>query len=345
MNTALLLLQAVLAQTITSEPPALTTQAAIQKFDESCTGEKSPECDQLRWQLEYALYEDLLFLARTTGKVDDELLRIGAAADVPQLKALCLKLIFDRGLRPEEHPLVIRALNDPYPLVRAAARRMIHKLPEEHGRRLARQVDPDGSRVVAGGLIPGELPGATRLSATPYPGATYWFFASDRESDFFTTPDAPEKVLAFYAKNGKKGQTLTELKAQIEAARKAPEKDPMLLSRLMMEAVAKGEDPAKVMERLMKGFDPNYDWGKNIETREGVSSPRYLVLAETEFFAMPVPAAVVVVFKDELMGATSVVFRHPPPPFLPPMGSKKEMAAFQRRLEILSSPDAQVPLR
>jgi hypothetical protein len=350
--SAFILVSALLAQVITSQPPALTTQQAIETFDKTCPGKKSPACDQLRWQLEYALYEDLVLLSHTTGKLDDEMLSIGAAADAPQLKAFCLERIRDRGLKIPEHPLVIKALNDPYPVVRQVAQRMAGQLPDKKfSRMLARKTDAGDSSGVLG-LLGGVVPDAKTLGAAQYPGATYWYFASDRESDFFTTSDAPEKVLAFYAKGGKKALTLAELEAKIEAARKAPDENPMAAARMMQEAMAKGEDPTKVMERLTKGGgDAKADWGKNIEKEDGVlnpgvSNPRYVILAENPFFGMPVPSSVVAVFKDDLMGATSFVFRRlPPQPVAPPMANQKDIDAMIRRRQVLDSPDAQVPPR
>ncbi len=343
---AFMLGSAILIQPITSEPPALTTQQAMEKFDQTCAGKKSPDCDQLRWQLEYALYEDLLFLSQRPGKFDDEILRIGAAADVPQLKAFCLKRIGARGLKPDEHPLVIKALNDPYPLVRAAAWEMVGRLPgDKYRRMLARDAHSGRSSTGVLGLIGGVVPDAKKLGAAPYPGATYWYFASDGESDFFTTPEPPEKVLAFYAKDGKKALTLAELKAKTEAALKAPQKDPMAIARMMQEAMAKGEDPRKIMERMSKGgTTPSVDWGRNIEKKDGVVNPRYVIVTENPFFGMSVPASVVVVFKDEIMGATSVVFRRlPPQPVVPPMANQKDIADMTRRRELLGSPDARLP--
>lgn len=343
---ALLAGATVLAHLIVSQPPELTTQEALKKFDATCAGKKStPACDQLRWQLEYALYEDLIFLARTTGELDDAILRIGAAADVPQLKAFCLDRIHDRGLQAAEHPLVIAALNDPYPLVRASAQKMVGELPDEkHSRMLSREARSDRGdpATTVFGLIGGSLPDAKKLGAQPYPGATYWYFASDRDSDFFTTRDAPEKVIAFYAKGNKKALTAEQLEARVEATMDAPGKDPMAVARMMQEAMARGEDPQKVIEGMAKGGDVgSVDWTRNIEGEDGVVKPRYVVLSETQFFGKPLPTGVVVIFKDEIMGGTSVVFRRQPPqPSAPAGTSQKEIERLMRRQEVLGSSDA-----
>lgn len=339
---------AMLAHLIVSQPPELTTQEAIKKYDATCAGKKSPACDQLRWQLEYALYEDLIFLARTTGELDDAILRIGAAADVPQLKAFCLDRIHDRGLQPAEHSLVIKALNDPYPLVRVTAQKMVGQLPDEkHSRMLAREVRTGGGgdrETAVLGLIAGTLPDAKKLGAAPYPGATYWYFASDRDTDFFTTPDAPEKVIAFYAKGGKKAFTAAELKARVKATMDAPEQDPMVMVRMMQEAMANGEDPQKAIERMTKGGSVgSVDWTRNIEGEDGVVKPRYVVLTETKFFGKPLPSGVVAIFKDQIMGGTSMVFRRAPPQPTAPSGtSQKEIEGMMRRGEVLGSPDAEL---
>lgn len=334
----------LLAQVIHAQPAELTTQAAMEKFDATCNGKKSPECDQLRWRLEYALYEDLVFLARTSGTLDDGLLRIGAAADVPQLKAFCLDRIHDRGLQKSEHALVIAALDDPYPLVRWAAQNMVGELPDEkYSRMLAREPSgAGGSGQGVLGLIAGTVPDAKKLGAPPYPGATYRFFASDRQTDFFTSPDSPEKVLAFYAKGGKKALTEAQLSALGKAATTGMQKDPMAMSRMMQEAMEKGEDPQKAIEEMTKGAtSAGMDWGQDIEGGDGIVKPRYVVLTTEPLFGMQVPTGVVAVFKDEIMGATSIVFlRQAPSPAAQPMRNQKEIDAMNVRLEILSSPDA-----
>lgn len=335
----------LLAQVIHSQPPALTTEAAMAKFDQTCAGKKTPACDQLRWQMGYALYEDMLFLGHTTGTLDDEMVRIGAASDVPQLKAFCLDRIRNRGLQPAEHPLVIAALDDPYPLVRESAQKMVGQLPDEkYSRMLSREPSSSGGRLEGvQGLIAGVSPDAKKLTAAPYPGARYWYFASDRDVDFFTTQDAPEKVLASYAKGGKKALTAAELKAKVKAAMDAPSKDPMAMARMMQEAMAKGGDPQKAMQDMaMGGENGNIDWTKDVEGEDGVVKPRYVILTETKFFGMAIPVSVVAVFKDEIMGGTSLVFRRAPAKGSNP-STEKEIEAFTKRMEILSSPDAQVP--
>jgi hypothetical protein len=71
-----------------------------------------------------------------------------------------------------------------------------------------------------------------------------------------------------------------------------------------------------------------------------------VILAENPYFGMPVPASVVVVFKDDVMEATSIVFRRPPPqPVVPPMANQKDIADMTRRREVLESPDARLPSR
>lgn len=322
--------------------PREETAAALQRFEAECAGASTPDCKLLQWRLEYALYEDLRLLQRA-GPIDDELLRAGASADSPQLKAFALDRIRERGLRPEEAELVIAALNDPYPLARASAAQLAAYLPDPRWSRM--QARSAGHRITGiEGLIAGVQPDAAALGAQLYPGATYWYFASDAEAgDFFTTPDAPDDVADFYAKGGKPVLSGEELRERIEAAKQ--EADPAEVMRLMQEALASGQDPATVMTKLTEGMaGASVDWTDGIEGREGVLEPRYVVLAEASALGKSIPERVVAVFRDEAMGATAMIFRKAPQAPAPAVDASTEegVARMLRTQQILSSPDAQL---
>ncbi|HVO31483.1 MAG TPA: HEAT repeat domain-containing protein, partial [bacterium] len=106
---------------IQSQPPALTTEQAQAKYSAECRGKNTEDCKNLRWQVEYALYEDLRFAARLNQPIDADTQHVGATADCPQLKTFILHLWRGGGMPKADQPAVIAALNDPYPRVREAA--------------------------------------------------------------------------------------------------------------------------------------------------------------------------------------------------------------------------------
>src|SRR5678815_5297458 len=84
-------------------------------------------------------------------------------------------------------------------------------------------------------------------------------------------------------------------------------RDRSKMIQLMQEAQAKGQDPTQAMMAWQKslaglGADPT----RNFEGREGVVSPRYIP-ADDMF------SRVVVVFRDELVGATAIAVPVPSP--------------------------------
>lgn len=318
----------------------LPTEDALRKYEAECAGGASPECKRLQWQLEFALYEDLRALA-LLGPLDDELLRVGAAADCPQLKSFALERLFARGLRPEEHALVVAAFDDPYPLVRGIAHSLARQLPDE---KWSRMLERDSGMPAHGvrGLIAGVVPDEASLGAPIYPGSTHWHFASSPEDgEFFTTPATPDEVVAFYAKRGRTALTAAELAARGEAAQSAL-RDPMRIASLMQQALEAGQDPQAVMSTLGAGAPAlSVDWTDGIEGREGMIDPRYVVLAEQESLGAALPARVLVVVRDERMGATALIFRSlPRRPGLPDLSTPGAAEEFQRQQQVLGELEA-----
>ena len=323
-----------------ADEEVLSTEQAMQKYQADCPGQTTPECKRLQWLLEFALYEDLRELARAN-ELDDELIRTGAAAETPQLKAFCLDRMLSRGLQPEDAPLVIAAFDDPYPLVRAVAHALARQLPDE---KWARMLARDSGRSAEGakGLTPGVAPDAGRLGAPLYPGATYWHFASSPSfGAFFTSPDDPEDVVAFYAKGGKPTLDAEELTARIEEARSAAQ-DPTRVMQLMQEAMEAGKDPQTVMSSLTAGASgSDVDWTEGIEGAEGAVAARYVVLAEEELFGRPVPSRVVAIFRDEAMDATSLVFRSKPAAATPEISTPEAMRSYLQMQKALAKAQAE----
>ncbi len=317
-------------------------EQALTEYEAQCAGAATAECKRLQWRLEHALYEDIRVLA-SEGVIDEELIRVGATADSPQLKAFCLAQMMSRGLAPQEHALVVAAFDDPYPRVRSIAHQLARSFLEE---RWARMLERD-SRVRSdgvSGLIAGIEPSAKSLGAPLYPGATHWHFASSRSAgDFFTTPDAPDDVIAFYAKGGKPVVSAEEIESRLRTAKEAAQ-NPLLLMQKMQEAAASGEDPAAAMQAYTaNAASGEIDWSEGIEGSAGVIEPRYVLLEEEELFGEPVPARLVAIFRDEAMGATALVFRNKLiQPTMPDFSTPESVEAYTRMQQILSTPEASV---
>jgi hypothetical protein len=327
----------VIGTTVLFEDETLPTAEALKKYEAECAGETTPNCKQLQWQLEFALYEDMRELARTRA-LDDELIRAGAAADSPQLKSFALDRMLARGLRADEHALAVAAFDDPYPLVRGVAQQLARQLPDQ---RWTRMLERDSGLRAHGlrGLIAGVAPDARSLGAPLYPDATHWHFASSPEyGEFFTTSDSAEDVVAFYAKDGGEALTADELGARIDAARSALS-DPALIAQKMQEAIEAGQSPEAVMASITGGADGfSVAWTEGIEGREGMLEPRYLVLAEEQSVGGALPARVVAIFRDEAMDATGLIFRNKPrAAAAPDLSTPEAIEEFQRRQQILGS--------
>ena len=204
-------------------------------------------------------------------------------------------------------------IDSPYATVRQEAANVIRSYGDDKQRRmLDRQAS--GSRP--------ELPRRRRRRRTrpasrsrSIPGATYRYLASNDEQAYFSTPDAPDKVVAFYTQGGKKVYTASELK-QAMKARAMSAMDQSKMMKILQEAQAKGQDPTQAIMAWQKslaglGSDPT----RNFEGRQGIVSPRYIP-ADDMF------SRVVVVFRDDLVGATAIAvpIRRPgrPTPPCPP---------------------------
>ncbi len=332
----------VIGTTLFFDDDVLPTADALKKYEAECSGKPTPECKRLQWQLEFALYVDMRELARRDA-LDEELVRVGAAADSPQLKAFSLDRMLGRGLRPEEHALVVAAFDDPYPSVRAVAQLLARQLPDEKWARMLPR-DSNLRRDGVSGLIAGVTPDEKRLGAPVYPRSTHWHFASSPErGEFFTTPDDPDDVVAFYAKGDHEVLSAAQLASKLEEVASSAQ-NPLLIAQKMQEAIAAGQSPEEVMSALTTGaMGANIDWTRGIEGAEGMRDPRYVVLAEEQGLGQPLPARVVAIFEDELMGATGLIFRNKPRvPTPPDLSTPEAMEAYLRVQQILASPEAQV---
>lgn len=290
-----------LGTTIRAQSETVDVEALRKKYAASCApSATSDACKQMRWKLEDALYTGLLLSMEDGQTPPPSAIEVGLNADTPQLRALALQ-IAPPG--PARMAAAVASLDSPYATVRQEAANVIRQYGDDKQRRmLDRQVSgrrPDYA-------VADTPPDPARLKAKPYPGATYRYFASNDEQAYFSTADAPDKVVAFYTQGGKKAYSASELK-QAMKARAMGAMDQNKMIQIMQEAQAKGQDPTQAMMAWQKslaglGSDPT----RNFEGREGVVSPRYIP-ADDMF------SRVVVVFRDDLVGATAIVVPVPSP--------------------------------
>ncbi|HSP18539.1 MAG TPA: hypothetical protein VLQ79_03435, partial [Myxococcaceae bacterium] len=248
-------------------------------------------CRQLRWKLETALYTGMIASMQAGEPPPSSAVEVGLSAEVPQLRVLALKLA-TQG--PARTAAAVAALESPYSTVRVEASEILRS--DESKRRL---LDRQSSGPRPGYPIADRMPDPARLKVRPYPGATYRWFASGPELAFFTTPDAPDRVVAFYSQAGRKAYGAKEFQ-EAGRARAQAAMDPNKMMKVLQDAQEQGQDPAQAMmawQRSLSGLgnDPT----RQFEGKQGIVSPRYIP-ADDLF------SRVVVVFRDESLGATAV---------------------------------------
>jgi hypothetical protein len=182
--------------------------------------------------------------------------------------------------------------------------------------------------------VPNDAPDSKSLGTIPYPGSSYSFATSRQDLAIYRTSDAPDKVIAHYAKGRRvlSGAELGELQKQ-----KGGKKNDEAMAQAMMQAVMNGQDPQAAMKQLMDSAQAqSVDWTSGIEGAEGVVAPRYVVLGEAG--PQKVPSRVVAIYRDDALGATAIAFRLlPPMPDLtdPRKAGKKLDAAYLQALQEL----------
>ncbi|HZJ52909.1 MAG TPA: hypothetical protein VFD38_02130 [Myxococcaceae bacterium] len=290
-----------LGTSIRAQTEKVDVEALRQKYATSCTGSATSEaCKQMRSRLEYALYTGLLLSMEDGETPPPSAIEVGLKAGNPQLRALALQIA---PAGPARMAAAVASIDSPYATVRQEAAAVIRSYGDDKQRRmLERQVS--GRRPEY--PVAETPPDPARLKVKPYPGASYRYFASNDEQAYFSTTDAPDKVVAFYTQGGKKAYSASELK-QAMKSRAMGAMDQNKMMQIMQEAQAKGQDPTQAIMAWQKslaglGADPT----RNVEGREGVVSPRYIP-ADDMF------SRVVVVFRDELVGSTAIVVPLPSP--------------------------------
>jgi hypothetical protein len=292
----MLVIELMLGTALYGVPPDDDDLPELTARYEKCAGATTPDCKRLQWQLETAFYGQLRAVIAATGeRLEGDVLRVALEADSPQLKAFALQRM-PSPVPADLLPLLVAALDSPYAMVREQALTLLGNSDPKYNRYHDRATRA-GDRQIP--LVDPALPDAAALGGPVYGGAKFRPMASSDQFALFTTADPQDKVIAFYAKGNRKAQTADEVKAGMKKKAMAMQ-DPMAMLELMKKAQAEGKDPAAVMmakqQEMMGGTSTQHFEGK-----PGVTNARYIALDDGG-------ARTVLVFKDDILGATSIVF-------------------------------------
>jgi hypothetical protein len=275
----------------------LDADAVIARFERECGGGLGEgECPALRRDLELVFFADLLGLKRAGQRLDRELARAAARARLPQLACFGLReLLIEGKPTKDDVALISAALDSPWraqrEIVRLWGRRLSNPVPglaDLFERDAGPSVRQDADLCLDGGKDPEPNPGL----AGHYPGARHRAFASTADLRWFTTPDPPERVLAFLTKNGGEAYTAEGLKARQQA---------IYLEEMTRLSSAEGApDATAAMMQLM--FEASRDWSAPFARLDHVAEIRYVMIA---------PSQAIAVFHDEALHATAIVAPRP----------------------------------
>jgi hypothetical protein len=289
-----------LGTSIRAQTEKVDVEGLRKKYAASCTpSSTSDACKQMRWKLEYALYTDLVLSMQDGQTPPPSAIEVGLNAETPQLRALALQ-IAPQG--PAKVASAVAGIDSPYATVRQEAANVIRSYGDDKQRgMLDRQAS--GSRPEY--PVADEAPDPARLKVKVYPGATYRYFASNDEEAYFSTPDPPEKVVGFYTQGGRKAYSASELQQAMKArARGAMDQGKMM--QMIQEAQARG----RIRRRRSwpgRRASPDSAPTRPATSRAGRGSSRPGTSRRDDMFSR-----VVVVFRDELVGATGIAVPLPP---------------------------------
>jgi hypothetical protein len=281
-----------------AEPPRIDDGALVERYRRECGGGRGgAACRTLRLRLERSLYDDLRALYAEGGEADRATLRIAAGAEYAPLAAFALRRLAP-DLRPSEEPLVLAAVESPYPLVRRTAAPMLLQLRAPRRRRLLQRVyTPHGRSPYDDtdpGMLADEAPTFDRLGVPAYSGARFRYLPSGPERAFFTTSDPPASVVAFYAA----GRPVLTVEEAERALARRPPAERGLVDAPAGRAVLKASWRRRVALRA---------WVAGLAAEEGVEQLRYVLFEADE----PLGIRVVAVFHDTILEATAIVVSTP----------------------------------
>jgi hypothetical protein len=279
-----------------SKVATLEPDEAIGRYRQECNAaDQSPHCHALRHRVEYLYLDSLLTLRRAGQTLDPQLYRVAARAENPALAIVGLRgLMLVKGpIAAEDQQLITAAMDSPYPGVRHTVMQFGGSIPgvTELSPRIVSDPDAYADLTFLDDSRDAEPDTAVIGS---YPGARYRYFASDATRHWFTTRDAPEKVIAFLTRDGGEALTGDELKAKGDAE----------AQQAYMKAAMSG-DQDKIMEVMKQMATENgVDWARMLDDVSDTGEIRFIKLA---------PNHVVAVFADNVLHATSIVAPEPPP--------------------------------
>lgn len=277
--------------------PLADPDAVIERYKRECSGgAKPPTCLALRLDVEAIFLNSLVALRRADQIVDPRWYRLAAASETPQLACIGLnELIWDPGRTEQDETLIARALDSPYRGVRGAVVLNAKRVPAlADSMKRSGGFDYSSLSGVCVDDVRDPMPSAKWAGG--YPGAQFRPFASNESRRWFTTPDPPEKVIAWFEARGKSARTAPQIMADDQ-------------KRLMDEMTRLSSNPEedntdKIMA-LMAGQGSQSQWSEPFRNMEGVDEVKYVMIGANQAIA---------IFKDYWLNATSIVATEPKEP-------------------------------
>jgi len=285
-----------------------TIDDLVGRYEAECPG--GAECGLIRDELELQLYNDMRLLYRMREDVDRQTLHTAAAAKFPPLALLALRWMQVNPMDGDD-VAAIAALQNPSAGVRSAALAML-------GDRLPPRVKLLSEWILTEpysreeDLVPDTVPDAWLLGFKPYPGARLERLASGNKRAFYTTPDAPEKVISVIGK-GKKVLSSEQFYERVSEAIVPPDIDAL---QAEMEKMLTETDPEKLqamqkrLEKMMQPQSSEVDVLTSLGPVMSRSGARVVILRETQAQspdARPQATRVAAVFRDDALGATVIL--------------------------------------
>jgi hypothetical protein len=268
--------------------------AVIDRYQRECSGTKSPQCHALRMDVEAIFLASILAVRSSNSAiVDPSWYRLAAASQTAQLACIGLnELIYDPQRTAQDEALIVRALESPYHSVRAAVLNNTNKIPALA--EVWKRSDRYNYRSLSGLCVDdGRDPVHGAKWAGNYPGAQYRVFASSDARRWFTTPDPVEKVVAWFAAQGKPARTAQQLTEDAQA---------QFLEEMAKLSENPEQDNTAKMMQLMAGQGSGAQWGQSFSNLEGIGEIRYVMIGDTQAVA---------IFQDDVLKATSIVAPRP----------------------------------
>lgn len=273
--------------------------AVIDRYVNECSGgTKSPECHALRLDVEAIFLASILAVrSSNSAVVDPSWYRLAAASETPQLACIGLvELTYDPKRTAQDEALIVRALESPFGVVRAAALSNAAKIPAVAAAQ--DRIDGYNYRSALSGLCVDDVrdPVHGAKWAGNYPGAQYRVFASSDARRWFTTPDPVEKVIAWFAARGKPARTAQELTEDVQAK---------MVEKMTELTQNPGQDNSAQIMQLLAGQGSQADWSQALRNVQGTGEIRYVMIADNQAVA---------IFQDDVLKATSIVAPRPAEP-------------------------------